>query len=97
MRCRRVRGFVAQPSISLSANSPDGSQTPQGAVPGASVTVVNLSTYVPGGSGAVAQIPPPYTCVDAYDHRTANPAPTRTRLSGSSEAPEPLRGRFNWR
>src|SRR5262249_7159597 len=28
------------------------------------------SNAVPGGSGAVAQIPPPYAYVDAYDHKT---------------------------
>jgi hypothetical protein len=29
------------------------------------------SNAVPGGSGAVAQIPPPYAYADAYDHRTS--------------------------
>ena len=40
---------------------------------GGTVGVPNLfySNAVPGGSGAVAQIPPPYAYVDAYDHRTS--------------------------
>jgi hypothetical protein len=40
---------------------------------GGTVGVPNLfySNSVPGGSGAVAQIPPPYAFVDAYDHRTS--------------------------
>jgi hypothetical protein len=39
---------------------------------GGTVGVPNLfySNAVPGGSGAVAQIPPPYAYVDAYDHAT---------------------------
>ena len=38
---------------------------------GGTVGVPNLfySNAVPGGSGAVAQIPPPYAYVDAYDHQ----------------------------
>jgi hypothetical protein len=40
---------------------------------GGTVGVPNLfySNAVPGGSGAVAQIPPPYAYVDALDHRTS--------------------------
>ena len=40
---------------------------------GGTVGVPNLfyNNAVPGGSGAVAQIPPPYAYVDAYDHRTS--------------------------
>ena len=40
---------------------------------GGTVGVPNLfySNSVPGGSGAVAQIPPPYAYADAYDHRTS--------------------------
>ena len=40
---------------------------------GGTVGVPNLfySNAVPGGSGAVAQIPPPYAYADAYDHRTS--------------------------
>ena len=40
---------------------------------GGAVGVPNLfySNAVPGGSGAVAQIPPPYAYVDAYDHKTS--------------------------
>ncbi len=40
---------------------------------GGVVGVPNLfySNAVPGGSGAVAQIPPPYAYVDAYDHKTS--------------------------
>ena len=40
---------------------------------GGTVGVPNLfyNNAVPGGSGAVAQIPPPYSYVDAYDHRTS--------------------------
>ena len=40
---------------------------------GGTVGVPNLfySNAVPGGSGAVAQIPPPYSYADAYDHRTS--------------------------
>jgi hypothetical protein len=40
---------------------------------GGTVGVPNLfySNAVPGGSGAVAQIPPPYAYVDAYDHKTS--------------------------
>jgi hypothetical protein len=40
---------------------------------GGTVGVPNLfySNAVPGGSGAVAQIPPPYSYVDAYSHRTS--------------------------
>ncbi len=40
---------------------------------GGTVGVPNLfySNAVPGGSGAVAQIPPPYAYVDAFDHRTS--------------------------
>ena len=29
------------------------------------------SNAVPGGSGAAAQIPPPYAYVDAYEHKTS--------------------------
>ncbi len=40
---------------------------------GGTVGVPNLfySNAVPGGSGAVAQIPPPYSYVDALDHKTS--------------------------
>ncbi len=40
---------------------------------GGTVGVPNLfySNAVPGGSGAIAQIPPPYAYVDALDHRTS--------------------------
>lgn len=40
---------------------------------GGTVGVPNLfySNAVPGGSGAVAQIPPPYAYVDAVDHKTS--------------------------
>jgi hypothetical protein len=40
---------------------------------GGTVGVPNLfySNAVRGGSGAVAQIPPPYAYADAYDHRTS--------------------------
>ncbi|HWC97366.1 MAG TPA: TonB-dependent receptor [Candidatus Sulfopaludibacter sp.] len=40
---------------------------------GGTVGVPNLfyNNSVPGGSGAVAQIPPPYAYVDAYDHHTS--------------------------
>ena len=40
---------------------------------GGTVGVPNLfySNAVPGGSGAVAQIPPPYAYVDALDHKTS--------------------------
>lgn len=40
---------------------------------GGTVGVPNLfySNAVPGGNGAVAQIPPPYSYVDAYDHKTS--------------------------
>ena len=40
---------------------------------GGTVGVPNLfyTNAVPGGGGAVAQIPPPYAYVDAYDHRTS--------------------------
>ena len=40
---------------------------------GGTVGVPNLfyGNAVPGGSGAVAQIPPPYAYADAYDHRTS--------------------------
>jgi len=40
---------------------------------GGTVGVPNLfhSNAVPGGSGAIAQIPPPYAYVMAYDHRTS--------------------------
>ncbi|HKE25130.1 MAG TPA: TonB-dependent receptor [Bryobacteraceae bacterium] len=40
---------------------------------GGTVGVPNLfySNSVPGGSGAIAQIPPPYSYVDAFDHRTS--------------------------
>jgi hypothetical protein len=40
---------------------------------GGTVGVPNLfySNAVPGGSGAIAQIPPPYAYVDAYDHKTS--------------------------
>ncbi|HZL58029.1 MAG TPA: hypothetical protein VFC21_13145, partial [Bryobacteraceae bacterium] len=40
---------------------------------GGTVGVPNLfyNNAVPGGSGAVAQIPPPYAYVDAYDHKTS--------------------------
>ena len=40
---------------------------------GGAVGVPNLfySNAVPGGSGAVAQIPPPYAYVDALDHKTS--------------------------
>jgi hypothetical protein len=40
---------------------------------GGTVGVPNLfySNSVPGGSGAVAQIPPPYAYVDALDHKTS--------------------------
>src|SRR5215469_2606935 len=39
---------------------------------GGTVGVPNLfyNNAVPGGSGAVAQIPPPYAYIDAYDHKT---------------------------
>jgi len=40
---------------------------------GGAIGVPNLfySNAVPGGSGAVAQIPPPYSYVDALDHKTS--------------------------
>ncbi len=40
---------------------------------GGTVGVPNLfySNAVPGGSGAVAQLPPPYAYADAYSHRTS--------------------------
>jgi hypothetical protein len=40
---------------------------------GGTVGVPNLfySNAVPGGNGAVAQIPPPYSYVDAYSHKTS--------------------------
>jgi hypothetical protein len=40
---------------------------------GGTVSVPNLfySNAVPGGSGAVAQIPPPYSYADAYSHKTS--------------------------
>jgi hypothetical protein len=40
---------------------------------GGTVGVPNLfyNTAVPGGNGAVAQIPPPYAYVDALDHKTS--------------------------
>jgi len=40
---------------------------------GGTVGVPNLfySNAVPGGSGAIAQIPPPYAYVDALDHKTS--------------------------
>ncbi len=40
---------------------------------GGAVGVPNLfySNAVPGGSGATAQIPPPYAYVDAYEHKTS--------------------------
>ncbi len=40
---------------------------------GGSVGVPNLfySNAVPGGSGAIAQLPPPYAYVDAYSHHTS--------------------------